>query len=40
LLATGKPVAFRQQPDGLHLTLPKQPPGAHAYAYRIALARR
>ncbi|WP_425492533.1 alpha-L-fucosidase [Dyella jiangningensis] len=39
LLSTGKPIAFKQQADGLHLTLPKQPSGAHAYAYRIALAK-
>ncbi|WP_430387911.1 alpha-L-fucosidase [Dyella sp. 20L07] len=40
LLATGKPVPFRQQIDGLHLDLPAQPDGAHAYAYRIELAHR
>ena len=39
LLATGKPVAFSQQPDGLHLDLPAQPQGVHVYAYRIALAQ-
>ncbi|WP_111984148.1 alpha-L-fucosidase [Dyella jiangningensis] len=39
MLSTGKPIAFKQQSDGLHLTLPKQPSGAHAYAYRIALAK-
>lgn len=37
LLATGKPVPFRQQPDGLYLDLPAQPMGVHAYAYRIGL---
>ena len=40
LLAGGKPVAFTQQADGLHLTLPAQPAGVHVYAYRIAFARR
>lgn len=40
LLATGKPVPFRQQPDGLHLDLPAQPVGVHAYAYRIGLDAR
>ncbi|MEO8778212.1 MAG: alpha-L-fucosidase [Rhodanobacter sp.] len=37
LLATGKPVPFTQQVDGLHLELPVQPAGVHAYAYRIEL---
>ena len=37
LLATGKRVPFQQQPDGLHLDLPAQPAGVHAYAYRIGL---
>ena len=36
-LATGKPVVFRQQPDGLSLDLPAQPAGAHVYAYRIGM---
>lgn len=40
LLATGKSVLFRQQPDGLHLDLPAQPAGVHAYAYRIGLDAR
>lgn len=40
LLATGKPVPFRQPPDGLHLDLPAQPAGVHAYAYRIGLDAR
>ena len=37
LLATGKPVTFTRQVDGLHLDLPAQPAGVHAYAYRIEL---
>ncbi len=37
LLATSASVAFQQQADGLHLTLPKSPKGLHAYAYRIEL---
>jgi len=37
LLATGQPVPYKQQPDGLHLDLPAQPAGVHAYAYRIGL---
>jgi alpha-L-fucosidase len=40
LLATGKSVPYRQQPDGLHLDLPAQPAGVHAYAYRIGLDAR
>ena len=36
-LATGKPVAFQQQSDGLHLALPTQPTGVHAYVYRIEM---
>lgn len=36
-LVTGKPVSFKQQPDGLHLDLPAQPAGVRAYAYRIAV---
>ncbi len=35
LLATGKPVRFTQDAQGLHLDLPAQPSGVHAYAYRI-----
>jgi alpha-L-fucosidase len=36
-LATGKPVVFKQQPDGLRLDLPAQPAGVHAYVYRIGM---
>jgi alpha-L-fucosidase len=36
-LATDKAVAFEQQADGVHLTLPVQPAGVHVYAYRIEL---
>jgi alpha-L-fucosidase len=36
-LATGKPVAYKQQPDGLHLDIPTQPAGVHVYAYRIGM---
>ena len=35
LLGSGEKPAFRQQPDGLHITLPAQAPGKYAYAYRI-----
>lgn len=35
LLASGKPVTFRQQDDGLHLDVPARPDGVHAYVYRI-----
>jgi alpha-L-fucosidase len=35
LLATGKPIAFHQKADGLHLELPTRPSGPHAYVYRI-----
>jgi alpha-L-fucosidase len=38
LLASGQPVTFKQQSDGLHLELPTQPPGVRAYAYRIGLS--
>ncbi|MEE7546659.1 alpha-L-fucosidase [Xanthomonas sp. Kuri4-1] len=38
LLADGRPVPFAQRADGLHLTLPKQPAGEHAYVFRIDLA--
>jgi alpha-L-fucosidase len=37
LLATGKPVTFDQQADGLHLNLPTQPAGVRAYVYRIEM---
>ena len=37
LLATGKPVTFDQQADGLHLDLPTQPAGVRAYVYRIEI---
>ena len=37
LLANGKPVPFKQQDDGLHLTLPAKPVGEYAYALRIDL---
>jgi alpha-L-fucosidase len=37
LLANGQSVAWKQQPDGLHLSLPAQPVGDYAYVYRIEL---
>jgi alpha-L-fucosidase len=37
LLATGKPVTFDQQADGLHLDLPTQPAGVRTYVYRIEM---
>jgi alpha-L-fucosidase len=39
LLANGQPVAWQQQADGLHLSLPQQPVGDEAYVYRIELGR-
>jgi alpha-L-fucosidase len=38
LLADGKAVPFKQESDGLHLTLPAKPVGQYAYALRIDLA--
>ncbi|GAB2579389.1 alpha-L-fucosidase [Dyella jejuensis] len=35
LLASGRPVTFHQQADGLQLDLPAQPVGVHVYVYRI-----
>jgi alpha-L-fucosidase len=35
MLDGGKAIAFEQRADGLHLTLPAQPAGAHVYAYRV-----
>ena len=37
LLANGQPIAWEQQADGLHLTLPAKAVGEYAYAYRIDL---
>ena len=37
LLGSTEKLAFRQQPDGLHITLPSQAPGKYAYAFRIGL---
>jgi len=38
LLATGTSIAFQQKADGLHLELPKRPPGPRGYVYRIEMA--
>ncbi|SFS19084.1 alpha-L-fucosidase [Dyella sp. OK004] len=38
LLANGKAVAWKQQDDGLHVTLPAKPVGEYAYVLRIELA--
>ena len=38
LLVNGKSVAWQQQSDGLHLTLPKQSAGEYAFVYRIELS--
>ena len=37
LLANGKAVPFKQQDDGLHLTLPTKPVGEYAYVLRVDL---
>ena len=37
LLANGKSVPFKQQDDGLHLTLPSKPVGDYVYVMRIEL---
>ncbi|RDS83749.1 alpha-L-fucosidase [Dyella monticola] len=37
LLANGQRVEWKQQPDGLHLSLSKQPVGHYAYVYRIEM---
>jgi alpha-L-fucosidase len=39
LLAGGKRLAWQQQADGLHLSLPARPVGDYAYVYRITLAK-
>ncbi len=36
LLGTDADLAFQQQPDALHIKLPAQAPGKHAFAFRIA----
>jgi alpha-L-fucosidase len=36
LLGSDAVIGFDQQADGLHLTLPAEPPGRFAYAFRIA----
>ncbi|HEY0758273.1 MAG TPA: alpha-L-fucosidase [Acidisarcina sp.] len=38
LLGSDAKIAFDQQADGLHLTLPAQAPGKYAYTFRITLA--
>ncbi len=38
LIGSSAPVAFRQTADGLELTLPLQPTGKFAYAFRIQVA--
>ncbi|MFC4764898.1 alpha-L-fucosidase [Dyella koreensis] len=38
LLANGKAVSWKQQDDGLHVTLPAKPVGEYAYVLRIELA--
>ena len=38
LLGSDAKLQFQQQPDGLHIQLPAQPPGKYAYAFRVALA--
>ncbi len=38
LLGAGSTLQFQQQPDGLHIQLPDQPPGKYAYAFRITFA--
>ncbi len=36
LLDTGAELKFTQQPDGLHIQVPKDAPGQYAYCYRIS----
>ncbi|MGB8473035.1 MAG: alpha-L-fucosidase [Candidatus Acidiferrum sp.] len=38
LLGSAANLSFQQQPDGLHIQLPAQPPGKYAYAFRIEFA--
>jgi alpha-L-fucosidase len=38
LIGSSAPVSFRQSADGLELTLPSQPTGKFAYAFRIQMA--
>ena len=38
LVVNDQPVTWQQQPDGLHLTLPKPSAGEYAYVYRIELS--
>jgi alpha-L-fucosidase len=40
LVANDQSVTWQQQPDGLHLTLPKQSIGENAYVYRIELSAK
>ena len=35
LLGSTTPLTFRQQPDGLHISVPAEPIGQYAYAYRV-----
>ena len=35
LLGSDAKLIFQQRPDGLHIQLPKEPPGQYAFAYRI-----
>jgi alpha-L-fucosidase len=35
LLGSTTPLTFREQPDGLHITVPAEPIGQYAYAYRV-----
>jgi alpha-L-fucosidase len=35
LLGSDAKLQFRQQPDGLHIHLPAQPPGKYAYVFRV-----
>ncbi len=36
LLESGEQLKFTQQPDGLHIQVPKDAPGKYAYCYRIS----
>jgi alpha-L-fucosidase len=36
LLGSAGEVAWQQQADGLHIQLPREPPGKYAYVFRIA----
>jgi len=38
LLGSDSNLTFRQEPDGLHIHLPPQPPGKYAHAFRVAFA--